>query len=198
MMLLTAWGCAVSSIFGLSCADDDTHFISVWARFLGEVMSIAVTLSPKRLWLLIDALNARIAAEEERYRTEDSAEDADGDFGNDLHNLRLQRDEFVALQAEGGGTATDYQCWSDPADSSVSLIRFQDVHQCRDEGRLSDHAVMLYRFIAHTGEEAMAIHALRQGWPPYVPMGEYAPCPTCGAVYFPLGYGDCWRCGHIG
>jgi hypothetical protein len=168
------------------------------AGFFGETMSIAVTLSSKRLWLLIKALDARIATEEERYRSEDPAEDVDGDFGNELHNLRLQRDEFAALLAEGGGTATEYQCWSDPADSSLTLIRFQDVQRCRDEGQLSDHAVMLYSFIAHTGEEAMAIHTLRQGWAPYLPMGESAPCPTCGAVYFPLGYGDCWRCGHIG
>jgi hypothetical protein len=160
-------------------------------------MATAITLSRKRIWLILEALNARIADEEERYRHEDPADDVAGDFGNDLHNLRLQRDEFAALYAEGDGTATEYQGWSDPEDSSVSLYRFQDVHQHRHEGRLSERAVMLYRFIAHTGEEAMAIHALRQGWGPYLPMGESAPCPTCGAAYFPLGYGDCWRCGHI-
>jgi hypothetical protein len=161
-------------------------------------MAIALTLSPKLLHLVLQAINDRIAAEDARYQREDPAEDADGDFGNDLWSLKLLRDELVALRAKGPDTATDYQCWFDPEDSGLSLLRFQDVQRNRDGGQLSDRAILQYSFIAHTGEEAMAIHSLRQGWAPYLPMGEAAPCPTCGANYFPEGYGDCWRCGHIG
>jgi hypothetical protein len=156
-------------------------------------MATAITLSSKRIWLILRALDDRIAAEEARYEREDSGEDADGDFGNDLWNLKLQRGEFAKLQETG-----DYECWFDPADNGLALLRFQDVQRNRDAGQLSDQAVLQYAFIAHSGEEAMAIHALRQGWAPYVPMGEAAPCPNCSASYYPEGYGDCWRCGHIG
>jgi hypothetical protein len=161
-------------------------------------MAISLTLSRKRLWLILQAVDARIAAEEARYLTQDPADDEAGDFGNDLHNLRLQRDELASLHDHDPGTATEYQCWADPADSGISLLRFQDVQHNRDYGQLSDQATMLYSFAAHTGEEAMAIHSLRQGWAPYLPMGKDAPCPTCGATYYPECYGDCWRCGHIG
>jgi hypothetical protein len=161
-------------------------------------MATAITLSPKRIWLILRALDDRIAAEEARYQQEDPGEDAEGDFGNDLWNLKLQRGEFAKLQEAGAGTATDYECWSDPKDNGLALLRFQDVQRNRDGGQLSDEATLQYAFIAHSGEEAMAIHALRQGWAPYCPMGESAPCPNCSASYYPEGYGDCWRCGHIG
>jgi hypothetical protein len=161
-------------------------------------MANAITLSPKNLNLILQSINDRIAAEDARYEREDPAQDAKGDFGNDLWGLKLLRDEIVALQSEGRGTATDYQCWFDPEDSGLALLRFQDIQRNRDDGQLSDRAVLQYAFIAHSGEEAMAIHALRQGWGPYVPMGQAAPCPTCSANYYPEGYGDCWRCGHMG
>ncbi len=161
-------------------------------------MAIAFTISQKRLGLVLDAIDARIESEIARYQITPPSDDAAGDYGNDLHNLRLQRHEFAALHKLGTGTATEYECWSDPADSSLCLLRFCDVHAARQQGHLSDQAICLYQIIAHTGEEAMAIHYLRQGWAPYVPMGETASCPTCSTPYFPLGYGDCWRCGHIG
>lgn len=161
-------------------------------------MAHSVTLSPKRLWLVLQAIDAPIAAEDERYSRENPADDAAGDFGNDLWNLKLLRSELAALQAEGPGTATDYECWFDPEDNGLALLRFNDVQRNRDQGQLSERAVLQYRFAAHSGEEAMAIHALRQGWAPYVPMGDAAPCPTCGTNFYPQGYGDCWRCGHIG
>jgi GNAT superfamily N-acetyltransferase len=106
--------------------------------------------------------------------------------------------ERARITIPNANTATLYECWFDPADSGLALLRAQDVQRNRDGGQLSDDAVMQYSFIAHSGEEAMAIHALRQGWAPYLPMGEAAPCPTCGSMYYPNGYGDCWRCGKIG
>jgi hypothetical protein len=161
-------------------------------------MAIALSLSPKRLWLILEAVDARIAAEEDRYTSEDPAEDAAGDFGNDLWNLKAQREELATLYAGGAGTAIHYQCWFDPEDSGLALLRFQDVQRNRDQGQLSNRASLQYEFTAHTGEEAMAIHSLRQGWAPYLPTGEAGDCPACGSVYYPECYGDCWRCGHIG
>jgi hypothetical protein len=161
-------------------------------------MSAAITLSPKGLSLILQAIDAHIAAEEARYKIEDSSEDAAADFGNDLWYLKAQRGELALLQAAGAGTATDYQCWFDPEDNGLSLLRYQDVQANRANGQLSGAAILQYAFIAHTGEEAMAVHCLRQEWAPYLPMGEAAPCPNCGANYYPECYGDCWRCGHIG
>lgn len=51
-----------------------------------------------------------------------------------------------------------------------------------------------FKFEANSWEEAMAIYHLRQGWEPYKPNGNPAPCPSCGAVYYPEGSGQCWRC----
>lgn len=161
-------------------------------------MAIALTLSPKRAWLLLEAINARIVAEVARYTREDPAEDEQGDFGNDLWILKQQRAELTALLEGGPGTAADYECWFDPEDNGLSLLRFQDVQCNRDEGQLSEAAILQYRFIAHSYEEAMAIHALRQGWAPYVPMGEVGTCAYCAAVVYPECYGVCWRCGTGG
>jgi hypothetical protein len=161
-------------------------------------MAHAVTFTSKRLWLVLQAIDARIASEEARYQCEDPAEDEAGDFGNDLWNLKAERAELAIAYDAGEGTATDYQCWFDPEDNGLALLRFQDVQRNRDQGQLSDRATLLYAFSAHSGEEAMAIHCLRQGWAPYLPMGEAAPCATCDATYYPECYGDCWRCGHVG
>ncbi len=161
-------------------------------------MAHSITLTPKALGLILLAMDAHIAAEEDRYTREDSGEDADGDFGNDLHHLRLLRADLGAIHQTGQGAATHYQCWFDPPDNGLSLLRFQDVQRVRDQGQLSNKAVLRYEFAAHSGEEAAAIRNLREGWAPYVPMGDAAPCPTCGANYYPEGYGDCWHCGHIG
>jgi hypothetical protein len=161
-------------------------------------MATAVLLSRKDLWLIVEAMEQRIAAEEARYTREDSGEDAAGDFGNDLWYLKMLRDQFAVKRDAGNGTATLYQCWADEAEGSLSLLRFQDVQQHRDQALLRDTAKLLYEFAAESGEEAAAIHNLRQGWAPYIPMGDAAPCPTCRAMFYPVGYGDCWRCGHIG
>lgn len=56
----------------------------------------------------------------------------------------------------------------------------------------------LFECEAHTGEEALSIYHLRMGWGPYTPAGNPAPCPRCGAWFYPEGSGDCWRCGNVG
>jgi hypothetical protein len=160
-------------------------------------MATPAVFEPKALWLILQSIEQRIAAEEARYRVVDSSEDADGDFGNDLMYLRLLRDEFAQKYAAGIGTARLYQCFFDPVEKGLSLMRFSDVAQQRHDGQLRETAALQYEFVAETWEEAMAVHCLRQGWAPYLPQGEASACPRCTANYYPEGSGDCWRCGKI-
>jgi hypothetical protein len=110
-------------------------------------MAKALTLSPKWLWLLLQSIDTRIASEEARYMREDPAEDADGDFGNDLWGLKLLRSELSAFYAAGAGTSTIYECWFDPQDNGLALLRFQDVQRNRDQGQLSESAALQYSFV---------------------------------------------------
>lgn len=64
-------------------------------------------------------------------------------------------------------------------------------------GILPTDAVLLWEVEADTWEEAQAIHHLRMGFGPYVPMGDSKPCPKCGTPYYPEGSGECWRCGKV-
>mgnify|MGYP001558516995 CR=1 FL=1 len=98
-----------------------------------------------------------------------------------------------------------YRAWSDPKDGSITLALADELRP----SVVGPDATILYEFEAATWEEAMAIHHLRQGWEPYRPAGEPAPCPTpglringkeparptCGAWYWPEGSGKCWHCG---
>jgi hypothetical protein len=88
-----------------------------------------------------------------------------------------------------------YEAWADPDDDGVGFFRGGTVEEARKKGLLGPNATLLYRFEAATLEEASAIHALRMGWQPYRPIGESAPCPRCGAWFYPEGSGECWRCG---
>ncbi len=54
----------------------------------------------------------------------------------------------------------------------------------------------LYTIEAGSWEEAAAIYHLRQGWEPYNPDCVSKPCPDCGAMHYPEGSGECWRCEH--
>jgi hypothetical protein len=161
-------------------------------------MNYAVLLTKKQIEAMLRAIKTQIAADVARYQITPPSEDAAGDYGNDLHALRRQRDALQAQLAEGPGTARIYACWFDPEDNGLSLMLAAKVAAERARDALSAQARLLYSFTAHTGEEAMAIHHLRQGWAPYVPHGAAAPCPACASTYYPEGYGDCWHCGHIG
>ncbi len=161
-------------------------------------MATAVLLGRKALGLILDAMDARISAETARYTREDVTADAAGDFGNDLHYLTGLRAEFAAAHAADQPPSMRYTCWFDTDDQCLSLVRHDREQALRDQGSLSPSAVVRYTFVADTYEEACAIHSLRQGWAPYLPMGAAAPCPTCAATYYPECYGDCWRCGPIG
>ena len=157
-----------------------------------------IPLNRKGLFLIREAMNQRIVSEEERYTREDSGDDAAGDFDNDLHYLRILRDDFSAQLDNGPWVSKIYECWRDDAQHMVMLLPLHNVSANRESGQLPETASLQYRFVADTGEEAAAIHALRQGWGAYTPAGEPAKCMTCDAHYYPLGYGDCWRCGHLG
>jgi hypothetical protein len=90
---------------------------------------------------------------------------------------------------------TIYEAWEDPDDNSILLATSGEVATHREKNLLGPAAELLYRFEAATWEEANAIHALRMGWEPYRAMGPPAPCPRCGAAYYPEGSAQCWRCG---
>ena len=87
-----------------------------------------------------------------------------------------------------------YEAWWDPSDDSYTCGAARAVAEQLKKGLLSPDAQLLYRFEAATPEEAYAIHSLRMGWGPYVPVGEPAQCPQCGAWFYPEGSNECWRC----
>jgi hypothetical protein len=71
------------------------------------------------------------------------------------------------------------------------------IAELKARGLLERGDRLIYRIEAHTWEEANAIHSLRQGFGPYVPMGKPARCPRCSAWFYPKGSGQCWRCGKV-
>ncbi len=95
-------------------------------------------------------------------------------------------------------TIRKWQAWEDK-EGGVTFIPIERVAPNRASGILGDSAVLRHEVNATTGEHAMAQHYMLMGWEPYKPQGERIACPNqCGADYYPLGYGDCPNCGHIG
>lgn len=88
-----------------------------------------------------------------------------------------------------------YRAYREPKCTTLHTEASED--QARRKGLLSDDAELLWEIEADTQEEAMSIYHLRMGFEPYQPMGYWEPCPKCGAVYYPEGSGECWRCGPI-
>lgn len=64
-------------------------------------------------------------------------------------------------------------------------------------GGLRPDAELLWEVEVDTREEAEAIYHLRMGFEPFILLGERQSCPRCGAVFYPEGSGECWRCGKI-
>jgi len=85
-----------------------------------------------------------------------------------------------------------YQAWK--GNNGVSLIT---PNHPQKDFLCGEQALLLYEIEAATWEEAMAIHSLRQGNAPYRPEGTPERCPGCEALYYPLGSGQCWKCGAI-
>jgi hypothetical protein len=86
-----------------------------------------------------------------------------------------------------------HQAWRDPIAGSITYCVANDGQ--RPPG-LSDAAELLWEFDAATYEEAMSVHFVRLGRAPYHPSGDPAACPACGVIYYPLGSGECWKCGR--
>lgn len=79
--------------------------------------------------------------------------------------------------------------------SSTCLATLASEADQRAKGQLGDDAELLWEIDVATCEEALAIYHLRMGFEPFVPQGEWQPCPSCGAVYYPEASAQCWRCG---
>ena len=89
-----------------------------------------------------------------------------------------------------------YEAWKSPDGKEISLASPQGILRLRESGLLPGDSTMLYAINAESPEEASAIHHLRMGWEPFKPLGDAAPCPSCGAMYYPKGSGWCWKCGE--
>lgn len=91
-----------------------------------------------------------------------------------------------------------YEAWSDETDRSITVATPDGIQELRSKGLLSEGAKLLHRIEADTYEEAMAVHNIKMGWNPYVPMGAAQECPRgCGAMFYPGGSGECPNCGRI-
>jgi len=87
-----------------------------------------------------------------------------------------------------------WECWESEIDGTLTLTTPENAKALNEWGGLGKAPILRYSIESATGEEAAAIHALRQGFEPYRPQGESAPCPKCEAVIYPDASGDCWRC----
>jgi hypothetical protein len=91
-----------------------------------------------------------------------------------------------------------YEAWQDEPTCSITFAPPEAIQQERATGSISDGAKLLYRVEADTFEEALAVHHIKMGWRPFVPMGEATECPRgCGAMFYPEGSGECPKCGPI-
>lgn len=96
----------------------------------------------------------------------------------------------------GAAMKTTFRAFRD-APSQTCLVSDESERQLRSKGLLPADAELLWEIEADTVEEASAIYHLRMGFEPFQPQGDWAPCPKCGAVFYPEGSGQCWRCGPI-
>jgi hypothetical protein len=91
-----------------------------------------------------------------------------------------------------------YGAWQDEAECSITFAPLEVIEDERANGNLTDKAKLLHRVEADTFEEALAVHYIKMGWRPFVPMGEAKECPRgCGAMFYPEGSGECPKCGPI-
>ncbi|HEV2799816.1 MAG TPA: hypothetical protein VGW12_04930 [Pyrinomonadaceae bacterium] len=92
-----------------------------------------------------------------------------------------------------------YEAWRDEQNSTITTFAPPEaIEQERAAGEISGKAVFLYRVEADTFEEAMAVHHIKMGWEPFVPMGEAEECPRgCGVTFYPEGSGECPNCGPV-
>lgn len=92
-----------------------------------------------------------------------------------------------------------YTAWTDVDDGEITGFWSGEDRPGTGNGEpMSDCVFPVWRVEAGSHEEAMAIYNVRRGWGLYKPLGESAPCPKCGAAYYPEGSAQCWDCEHEG
>ena len=106
----------------------------------------------------------------------------------------MDPDNYCEKKMSSEKSAT-YQAWADS--DGILFTTLEGVAWHRERGLLSAEAKWLHEVIADTPEEASAVHHIKMGWAPYKPMGEAAPCPQCGACFYPESSGICPNCGPI-
>ena len=87
-----------------------------------------------------------------------------------------------------------FTAWRSSDGCQITLIAGEGPPMFANGELQPDCDVMLWRIAAGSWEEAAAIRNLRLGWEPYEPSGKAAPCPDCGASYYPDGSGQRWNC----
>jgi len=89
-----------------------------------------------------------------------------------------------------------YEAWVE--ETSITFSDLENLETQRTKGLLGENAKLLHRIEADTPEEAMAVHHIKLGFSPFIPIGQPASCPNgCGAIYYPKGSGECPNCGSI-
>lgn len=87
-----------------------------------------------------------------------------------------------------------YSAWTGLDGKAKTLVEGVERPRTLNGAHMPETEVQLWTIHAATWEEASAIHFLRLGSGDYRPHGEAQPCPVCGAMYYPEGSRDCWRC----
>lgn len=91
-----------------------------------------------------------------------------------------------------------YEAWDDEENGCMQFGLADIAAENRARGVLSANAKFLFRVVADTFEEAMAVRNIKMGWGPYTPEGKPQDCPRgCGSIFYPEGSGECPNCGRI-
>ena len=91
-----------------------------------------------------------------------------------------------------------FSAWRNLDGTQTTVSEGKDPPLLVNGERNPDCDVLLWQAEAGSHEEIMAIRNIRLGYGPYVPLGDSAPCPECGAMYYPGGSAECWNCDHVG
>ena len=90
-----------------------------------------------------------------------------------------------------------YSAWGEKESEDANCLVEGEGPPCFANGEVDEtSSEFFFKIYAASWEEAMAIYHLRQGWEPYNPNGEPKQCPSCNAIYYPEGSGQCWKCSY--
>lgn len=88
-----------------------------------------------------------------------------------------------------------YTAWTDVVGGEITgFFSGEERPRTGNDEPMPDCVFPVWRVKVGSHEEAMAIYNIRRGWGPYRPLGDPAPCPQCGAAYYPEGSAQCWHC----